>query len=183
MERWAPVFRGAPGRSIDPLTNRFTFMIVRTAFFSAVFCFASPLSGFAQEGDAATEVAADAQALTIESLPGGMMKFKETELRAKAGQPISLTFNNPDILPHNLLVLKPGSRDKVGALADAMITDPNAMAKGYVPESEDIIKHTKLLNATQSETITFTLEEPGEYPIICTFPGHWRLMQSKIIVE
>ena len=112
-----------------------------------------------------------------------VMKFEQVELKAKAGAPINLTFSNTDVLMHNVLILKPGTKDKVGALADAGIADPEGMAKGYIPESSDIIAHTKLLQAGQSETITFTLDAPGEYPYICTFPGHWRIMQGTLIVE
>ena len=83
---------------------------------------------------------------------------------------------------HNFLILKPGTKDKVGGLADAMIADPQGMAKGFIPESDDIIAHTKLLMSTQSETIEFTLEA-GVYPYICTFPGHWRIMQGTLTVE
>ncbi len=26
-------------------------------------------------------------------------------------------------------------------------------------------------------------KEPGEYPYVCTFPGHWRLMKGVMTVE
>ena len=131
----------------------------------------------------ADDEAAAAQKIEFTAKPGGLMKFEQTEVKAKAGVPIELTFKNPDILQHNLLVLRPGTKDKVGALADAMLTDPDAMQKGFVPESADILHATKLLNAGQNETLKFTLAEPGDYPIICTFPGHWRLMFANLKVE
>jgi azurin len=115
--------------------------------------------------------------VTIEALPGGVMKFKQAELTLKAGSSVELTFSNPDVLQHNFLLLKPGSKEKVGALADAMLTDPEAMKKHYVPESTDILAKTKLVNPFGKEVIKFSVpDEPGDYPYICTFPGHWRLM-------
>ena len=110
--------------------------------------------------------------------PPGTMKFAKTEIKAKAGSKIELTFKNPDVLQHNVLVLKPGTKDKVGALADAMLTDPEALKKNYVPKSDDIIASSKLVNPGGSEKIVFTIKEAGDYPIICTFPGHWRLMNG-----
>lgn len=115
--------------------------------------------------------------LTIEAIPGGVMKYKQAELTLKAGSSVELTFSNPDVLQHNFLLLKPGTKEKVGALADAMLTDPEAMKKHYVPESTDILAKTKLVNPFGKEVIKFSVpDEPGDYPYICTFPGHWRLM-------
>ncbi len=115
--------------------------------------------------------------VSIEAIPGGVMKFKQAELTLKAGSSVELTFSNPDVLQHNFLLLKPGTKEKVGALADAMLTDPEAMKKHYVPESADILAGTKLVNPFGKEVITFSVpDEPGDYPYICTFPGHWRLM-------
>ena len=104
----------------------------------------------------------------------------------KAGQKVKLTMENKSVIPqpHNLLVLKPGTIQKVGALANAMLTDPNAMAKDYIPESADILYHTKLVQPGTAQTLEFTApSEPGDYPYICTFPGHWLLMQGKMTVE
>ena len=109
--------------------------------------------------------------------PPGTMKFAKAEISAKVGT-IELDFKNPDVLQHNILILKPNTKDKVGALADAMLTDPEAMKKHYVPDSEDIISASKLINPGGSEKIVFKIDKPGTYPIICTFPGHWRLMNS-----
>lgn len=121
--------------------------------------------------------------LVAESEPPGTMKFKQTEIKAKAGKPIKLTFSNPDIMQHNILVLKPGTKDKVGALADAMIADPEGMKKSYIPKSPDVLHSMRLLNNGEKETMTFTIDAPGEYPVICTFPGHWRIMNAVLKVE
>jgi azurin len=123
----------------------------------------------------------EAVKIVLEPIPN-VMKFKDTALEVPAGKNVELTFKNTDVLMHNFLLLKPGTRDKVGALADAMLADPQGMAKGYIPVSEDIITHTKLLMSGQSETVKFKLEA-GEYPFICTFPGHWRIMQGTITAK
>ncbi|NNE77694.1 MAG: hypothetical protein HKN31_11545 [Pricia sp.] len=42
---------------------------------------------------------------------------------------------------------------------------------------------TEMLDPNESGSIIFTLpNEPGTYPFVCTFPGHWRFMQGEIIV-
>lgn len=113
-----------------------------------------------------------------------VMKYDRTELTARPGEKLRLIFRNSDHMQHNALILRPGSIDSVGALADAMLTDPRALARNYVPESSDILAHIPLVNPGESfDLLMIAPTVPGRYPIICTFPGHWRIMQSVLIVQ
>ena len=41
-----------------------------------------------------------------------------------------------------------------------------------------------ILNPDETYSLKFTApSKPGEYPYICTFPGHWRIMQGVMIVK
>jgi azurin len=113
-----------------------------------------------------------------------VMKYDRTELTVKAGDRIRLVFRNTDHMQHNALLIAPGTTDKVGALADAMLSDPRALSKNYVPASPDVLAYTPLVNPGETFELVFTApSKPGRYPIICTFPGHWRIMQSTLIVQ
>lgn len=104
----------------------------------------------------------------------------------KAGQKVKVVLENKATVPqpHNLLICKPGSLQKVGAAANAMLTDPQALAKDYVPESPEILHHTKLAQPGQTVSLEFTAPtEPGAYVYLCTFPGHWMLMNGIMTVE
>ncbi len=142
--------------------------------------FALALSGFAAAQDAATIE------LKPSANPSTPLAYDKADFTVKAGQKVKVTLNNNGGIlpqPHNFLLLKPGTLDKVGALANAMLTDPKAMEKGYIPESPDILAHTKLVQPGQTDSVEFTAPaEPGEYPFACTFPGHWLLMRGKITV-
>jgi azurin len=113
------------------------------------------------------------------------LMYDKTALTAKVGQKIKLTLENKSAIPqpHNFMLLKPGTKDKVIALANMMLTDPNAMAKQYIPESPDILYHTNLIQPGQTGSIEFTITEPGAYPYLCTFPGHSILMNGVLTVE
>jgi len=118
--------------------------------------------------------------------PASPLAYDKTELTMKAGQKIKLTLNNTGGIlpqPHNFLLLKQGTLDKVGALANAMLSDPKGMEKSYIPESPDIIVSIKLVQPGQSDSIEFTAPaEAGDYPYACTFPGHWLLMRGVVKV-
>ncbi len=130
--------------------------------------------------------AQDAGVATIELKPDSKnpLGYDKTELSVTAGQKVKLTLNNTGSIapqPHNFLLLKPGKLDAVGALANAMLADPQGMAKSYIPDAAkaDIVVNTKLVQPNQSETIEFTAPtEAGDYPYMCTFPGHWMLMRG-----
>lgn len=115
-----------------------------------------------------------------------VMKFDKAVLEVKAGAKVMILFKNDACgLSHNLLIIKPGSTAKIGALADAMVPDVTAMKKFYFPDSPDVLfKGTKLVNVGQTDLIEFTApSEPGDYPYICTYPGHWRSMNGILKVK
>lgn len=107
------------------------------------------------------------------------MKYDITEFVVEAGKPIELIFENTDFMQHNLLIVKPGSKEKVGEAADKLATDPLGAEKNYIPEMTEVLFATALVNPEERVVLRFTApSEPGIYPYICTFPGHWRIMQG-----
>lgn len=107
------------------------------------------------------------------------MKFDLTEFVVGAGERVELVLDNVDFMQHNLVIVKPGTKDKVGAAADKMAADPDGASKNYVPEMPEVLFATALINPEEKVSLKFTApSEPGEYPYICTFPGHWRIMQG-----
>jgi putative membrane-bound dehydrogenase-like protein len=121
--------------------------------------------------------------ITVSALPG-QLKFDVTEFTVKPRQRVRLTLMNPDAMQHNLLLIRPGTTEAVGALADALLATPDAADRGYIPPTPDVIRYTELVEPGESAVLEFTApREEGDYPYICTFPGHWRLMQGKMFVK
>jgi azurin len=86
-------------------------------------------------------------------------------------------------MPHNLVVVKPGAIEEIGAAADLMAADVKARAKGYIPASKKVLWSTNLLQPKgRHELKLMAPAEPGEYPFVCTYPGHWRAMRGKLVV-
>jgi len=122
-------------------------------------------------------------ALTIKSVKANLF-YDLKELSAAPAQVVALTFENAGEMPHNLILCAPGSLEKAGNAADAMQTDPTAMAKGWVPALPEVLQQTRLLQPGEKQTIIFRLPDTaGDYPYLCTFPGHWRLMQGVLKVK
>jgi uncharacterized protein len=112
-----------------------------------------------------------------------VMKFDKTVITAKAGTTIQIVLENPDFMQHNLVLIKPKTMDKVGAAADQLAQDPNGAKMNYVPKMPEVLKATPLINPGGRFTLTVTLPAiAGDYPYVCTFPGHWRIMNGVLKV-
>jgi azurin len=143
--------------------------------------------GFGEKKKTVQETAFDKQPgvtrITINCVRERML-FDKTEFSVKAGQSVSLVFNNPDATPHNLAICQPGSVEEIGLAGNEMAKDPEGMKKDYIPVTDKILYHTKLLNPNSTETLRFTSPtKPGDYPYVCTFPGHWVIMRGVMKVR
>lgn len=107
------------------------------------------------------------------------LQFSEKRLQVKAGEVIKLKFVNPDVVPHNWALIQPDSLEKIGDLANRLIGSPDAYIKQYVPESDSVICYTDIIEPGAEFSIYFKApEKPGRYPYLCTFPGHWMVMNG-----
>jgi azurin len=128
-----------------------------------------------------------ADPLKLEITCGDQMNFSTKALEATAGQPVTITVKNIGKLPveamgHNLVILKPGS--EIPSFAMKAMT---AKDKDYIPADPEaaklVVAHSKLLGPGETDTVTFTPSEAGAYPFICTFPGHFGVMQGVLTVK
>ena len=122
------------------------------------------------------------RAVRIETASG--LTFATKRFLVKAGERISLTLANPDSMPHNLAIAKPGTLAKVGDGANRMAALPDGGAKRYLPPGGDVLFFTDIIEPGKAFTIHFNAPAaPGEYPYLCSFPGHWQIMNGLMVVE
>jgi azurin len=112
------------------------------------------------------------------------LKFNKERLDAPAGSKITLVLKNdtqPDSgMQHNWVLVKPGTAPMVAADGISAGTD-NAWVK---PNDDRVIAHTaKMAKGGESVTVTFDAPPPGEYPYICTFPGHAGVMKGMLVIK
>jgi uncharacterized protein len=64
-------------------------------------------------------------------------------------------------------------------MAEIMAKEPDGFKKNFIPETQNVLFSTPLINTGEKYSLTFTAPEtPGDYPFVCTFPGHWRTMNG-----
>lgn len=142
-------------------------------------------TGSPAAGATGTETPASGRAVEIKA--DDTMKFSVTEIRAKRGEPLSVTLRNVGNTPkfsmgHNWVLLK-----KDANVEEFINEAMSAAATDYVPASkkDQIIRATKLLGPKETDTATFNApSEPGRYVFLCSFPGHYQVgMKGELIVE
>ena len=112
-----------------------------------------------------------------------LMLFDKTFLSGKAGKNIRLTLNHTgkigkEFMGHNFVLLK-----KDVDVDDFAMLALDFKENEYVPKNNNFIVHTRMLGGGESETINFIIEEPGTYKYVCTFPGHYQIMQGELIIK
>ncbi|MFO0815290.1 MAG: PVC-type heme-binding CxxCH protein [Gemmatales bacterium] len=111
------------------------------------------------------------------------MSYDKDVLVVQAGKPVEFIFENTDMMPHNLVIGTPGSLEALGEAAEATATSADAAARHFVPRMKEVLLSSKLLQPRESERLSFTApKQSGVYPIVCTYPGHWRRMYSALYV-
>ena len=112
----------------------------------------------------------------------GKMKYDVESFEVDPGAEVTLVFKNEDEMQHNLLILKPGTNTLVVA-QKAWALGTEAVKRDYVPDMPEILFHTKVLNPRETTSITFTAPtELGQYPYVCTLPGHVYSMKGMMRV-
>jgi uncharacterized cupredoxin-like copper-binding protein len=119
------------------------------------------------------------QTVSIQGVEG--LKFSLAGFDVKAGARVKLDFANVSDMLHNLVVVKPGTAIKVGEQAMRMGLEGAKLE--YVPRTDDVLYYTSVLEPEKSQTIYFVAPTtPGEYTYVCTFPGHYIVMQGTMRV-
>jgi putative heme-binding domain-containing protein len=124
----------------------------------------------------------DVRVIAIGTVEERMIYDKES-IAVEVGKPVEFRFSNTDNMPHNFAILKMGALEEVGLLSDSTAQDADAKDRNFVPKSDKVLLASRLLAPGETQAISFDVpKEPGIYPYVCTYPGHWRRMFGALYV-
>jgi putative heme-binding domain-containing protein len=137
--------------------------------------------------DAAKKIRAELGELGVRVIRIGTvverMSYDKDVVVVKAGKPVEFLFENVDLMPHNLVITQPGALQQIGEQAEAGAQQPDAQARHFVPRSDKVLLSSNLLQPREIQKLSFVAPtQPGVYPIVCTYPGHWRRMYAALYV-
>jgi azurin len=114
--------------------------------------------------------------LTI-STDGDLLAYKPDQLTCPTGATVHLTFRHGGKYisqEHNWVLVAPGAAEAVEKAALAAGEDA-----GWVPRGDRrILAATPQCGKSHEVSVTFTAPSPGEYPFLCTNPGHGEVMHG-----
>jgi azurin len=147
---------------------------------SLLTCAALLLPYYAPHRAAAQEAAAPAPEQVVEiGTLHGKMKYDVELFQVKPGARVKLVFKNTDEMQHNVVICKPGENVPIEVAQKAWALGEEAMKKQFVPEDPRVLFHTRVVDPQGVDNITFQApQQEGDYPYVCTLPGHAYLMNG-----
>lgn len=117
-----------------------------------------------------------------------LIRYSIDSFSVEPGQMVRITLNHVGSLPaqamgHNVVVLQMG--EDVFEFGADVGQQGGSAANDFVPESlrDRVIAFTSMIGGGQSATVEFQApQEPGEYPFLCSFPGHFGQMNGIMTV-
>jgi azurin len=85
---------------------------------------------------------------------------------------------------HNVVIISPD--DDIFEFGADVGEQGGNIENGYMPESlrDRVVAFTDLVGGGETTTVEFQApSEPGEYPFMCSFPGHFGQMNGIMVVE
>lgn len=129
---------------------------------------------------APTAVASTGKTYEFEISANDDIQYSQVVLEVEAGSRVSVTLvNKSKDKQFNWVLTRFGQMLRV-------VTDGQTagVSNGYLkPNDSNVIAHTRLLKAGESETITFDAPPPGEYQFFSTFPGYYTRLNGKLTVK
>ena len=112
------------------------------------------------------------------------MRYDTPRLVVETGKPFEVILENDDFMPHNLVFVPPGMRERAAMASENMRPDElDSEGRAYIPAGVPVLAATRMLDAGRRETLKLTAPAtPGDYEYVCTFPGHWTLMWGTLVV-
>ena len=115
---------------------------------------------------------------------GKNLTFATPTIRVKAGEAIRLTFVNPDVVPHNWVLVKPGTLQdgrRTGEPADRRPGRGGAQLRAEGQRSAGL--HRRRAAAGDRGDLLPGADRAGAVSLPLYFPGHWMVMNGEMLVE
>ena len=120
---------------------------------------------------------------------GITLSYDVTEIRMKKGERLVIRYNNASEMSHNVVIVKdeadiqPVGIAALSAMANDFIPEKLNPTAYFSQEQDRILAASKLAYPGDTVLLEFTPTNPGVYPYICTYSGHFTMMQGRIYVE
>lgn len=114
----------------------------------------------------------------------GQMRYDLDEIVVAPGAKVQLIFQNVDDMHHNLIVCTPDSDSGMEVAKAAWELGAEGFNKQWIPDHPKVIFASRMVNPHSITHEYFTApEKTGDYPYVCSLPGHAGLMNGRLRVQ
>ena len=113
----------------------------------------------------------------------GQMRFDQEVVAVRPGAKVKLVLKNTCEMLHNWVLIKGGVADRDRVSGKALQLGAQSMVKHFVPEDPAILASSQI--AMPGKTVEVYFKAPmieGDYPYVCTLPGHAFTMVGTLAV-
>ena len=139
----------------------------------------------AEEGTKQESATVQAKVITIELTGNDQMQFNLKTIEVAVGSTVKINFKHIGqmtkvTMGHNFILLK--ADVDIAAFATSAMS---AKDSEFIPADkiDQIIAYTKLIGGGEETSIEFAAPAAGTYKFLCSFPGHYVMMQGEFIVK
>ena len=103
----------------------------------------------------------------------GQMRFDNEALAVPPGAKVKILLKNTCEMLHNWVLVKGGTADRDRVSGKALQLGAQSMVKHFVPEDPAIVASSQIAMPGKDVEVYFVApKEEGDYPYVCTLPGH-----------
>ena len=118
--------------------------------------------------------------VSIKAIDG--LKYDKVRFSVKPGSKVLLKLTNESDMPHNMVITKPGARQKV--VSAGLKLEGKGPEMNFVPDIDEVLWSIPVLSPGQSKSVSFIAPSAtGVYPYVCTYPGHGFVMFGEMNVS
>lgn len=101
------------------------------------------------------------------------MRFDVDWIGTVPGERLVIELVNTCRMQHNLVICKPGKEVTMKVAQEAWKLGAEAVEKEYVPDHPSVLAASPVVGPGESKRFLYvTPKEKGDYPFVCTLPGH-----------
>ena len=103
----------------------------------------------------------------------GQMRFDQEALAVAPGAKVKITLKNTCEMLHNWVLVKGGTGERDRVSGKALQLGGQSMVKHFVPDDPAIVASSQIAMPGKTVEVYFVApKEEGDYPYVCTLPGH-----------
>lgn len=114
----------------------------------------------------------------------GNLRYDKARFTVFPEKNVRVILRNIDDMPHNIVICKRGKKSAERVAEEALKLGAEGFNKHWIPEHSSVLFASRMADPHSTATIYFKApKKVGNYPFVCTLPGHSQIMKGVMEVS